>query len=104
MALTSILAPVGNRAVFLFNRGNTGTLVDITAQSQAMLTLPALGGSCTYPSQNDVRSGVTFGSIYTGNMTLPATTNVLTGVQYGANGTEYTGSATGGGGEVSHVF
>jgi hypothetical protein len=103
MALTSILAPAGDRATFLFARGNGGTLVDIVANGTGMLTLPSLGGACDYPAITDVRNGVTY-SIYTGNLALPIEANVLSGVMYGAAGTEYTGSATGGGGEVSHVF
>ena len=49
------------------------------------------------PSANDVRSGTATGTT-TGNMTLPATTDVKTGVQYGTSGTQYTGSFLGSGG------
>lgn len=101
--LTSILAPAGDTAVFVFARGNGGVLSDIVAKGQGMITLPALGGSCTYPSEDDVQDGVTYGDIYTGNLVVPAETDVLTGVGYGANGTEFTGEATGGG-EHSVVF
>jgi hypothetical protein len=104
MALTSILAPAGDTAVFVFARGNGGVLSDIVAKGQGMITLPSLGGSCTYPSENDVQDGVTFGDIYTGTLVVPAEADVLTGVGYGANGTEFTGEATAGGGEHSVVF
>lgn len=50
--------------------------------------------ACDYPSEDDVRSGVTFDT-YTGNMTLPAEEAVELDVTYGTNGTEFTGSLTG---------
>lgn len=84
-------------------------------------------GSCDYPSEDDVRDGVTFasgastgnlelpveddvefgvsygtnGSEFTGTVTLPAVTDVESGVQYGADGTEFTGTlvVTSGGGD-----
>ena len=54
-----------------------------------------------YPSVGDVDSGVQYGpnsTDYTGTLEQPAITDVLSGVQYGAGGTEFTGTATGGGG------
>jgi len=104
MALTSILAPAGDTAVFVFARGNGGVLSDIVAKGQGMITLPSLGGACTYPSEDDVESGVTFGGVYTGNLVVPAEADVENGVNYGASGTEFTGTLIGGGGETSHVF
>lgn len=51
------------------------------------------GGSCDYPSEDDVRFGVVFGNAtLTGNLTLPDEEDVLFGVQYGTGGTEFTGS------------
>ena len=44
MALTSILAPVGDRAVFLFSRGNVGVLEDIVASGQVMSLIPEVTG------------------------------------------------------------
>lgn len=103
MALTSILAPAGDTAVFVFARGNGGVLSDIVAKGQGGMRLPALGGSCTYPSEDDVQEGVTFGDIYTGNLVVPAEVEVENGVGYGANGTEFTGTLVGGS-EASYVF
>lgn len=54
-----------------------------------------------YPAVGDVDSGVTYGpnaTDYTGTLEQPAITDVLSGVQYGAGGTEFTGTASGGGG------
>lgn len=44
-----------------------------------------------YPSENDVRNGISY-SFFTGNLTLPTEDKVLVDEQYGANGTEYTGT------------
>lgn len=100
MALTSITT----RGVVAnyFNRGNIGTVQSINARTKSSVLLPSTGGSCTYPSQDDVRSGVTFGVIYTGNLVLPAEADVELGVGYGSNGTEFTGSLVGGvgGGDI----
>lgn len=49
------------------------------------------GGSGVVPSPNDVRSGVAVGATV-GNMTLPSVAQVLLGVQFGTNGTQYTGT------------
>ena len=49
------------------------------------------GGSGVVPSPDDVRSGVAVGAT-TGNMTLPSVDQVLLGVQFGTNGTQYTGT------------
>lgn len=61
------------------------------------------GGVADYPSEDDVRFGVSYDSGgQTGNMTLPAETDVETGVQYGTNGTEFTGTLdAGGGGDIA---
>lgn len=97
MALLDIVACAGAEIILEESRGNIGVLVDITPQFDVEMELPSLGGSCTYPAQTDVRSGITYGDIYTGNLELPIESNVLIGVQYGANGTEYTGTASVGG-------
>jgi hypothetical protein len=105
MALTDIVTYEGNEMEYSFARGNGGVLTDVQGGKLNEFTLPALGGSCDYPSEDDVRSGVTY-DIYTGNLELPAEADVLTGVQYGTNGTEFTGEAVpeSGGGEHSAVF
>lgn len=52
-------------------------------------------GSCDYPAETNVRSGITYASgAMSGNVVLPATSNVKQTVQYGANGTEFTGLYT----------
>lgn len=51
------------------------------------------GGSCDYPAAGDVRDGVSFDSGgSTGTLELPAEATVQAGVQYGEDGTEFTGS------------
>jgi hypothetical protein len=97
MSLTDIVTYEGAEMEYSFSRGNVGVLTDVQSGLRNEFTLPALGGIPDYPSENDVRLGVTF-DVYTGNLELPAEADVLTGVQYGTNGTEFTGSATGGGG------
>lgn len=52
-------------------------------------TLSTGGG--TVPSPDNVRLGIAVGAT-TGNMTLPAVADVLQGVQFGTNGTEFTGT------------
>lgn len=51
------------------------------------------GGSCDYPSEDDVRDGTdyAFGAM-TGNLVLPAEDDMLEGTGYGSNGTEFTGT------------
>ena len=44
MALTSILAPAGDTAVFVFARGNGGVLSDIVAKGQGGMRLPEITG------------------------------------------------------------
>lgn len=60
-----------------------------------LLALPGLtaGGETDYPAESDVRDGVeyAFGAM-TGTVVLPAADEVLSGVGYGAGGTEYTGT------------
>ena len=48
------------------------------------------------PSVSNVRTGVSFGSnnTLTGILQLPATNEVLSGIGYGANGTEFVGTVT----------
>lgn len=52
MALTSIQSPPTNKAVFVFNRGNIGTLVDINAKAFNMFKIPEVtsggGGEHSY--------------------------------------------------------
>lgn len=51
----------------------------------------------TYPTAAEVVSGIVFGASdeLTGNLTLPPPSSVLAGVQYGANGTQFTGTNAG---------
>lgn len=98
MALTDIIFAAENSAEAA--RGNSGSVSDsLLARFSNALVLT--GGGGTFPAVGDVDSGVTFGpngADYTGTLVQPAVTNVLNGVQYGAGGTEFTGTATAGGG------
>ncbi|MFZ9077524.1 MAG: hypothetical protein ACO23H_03250 [Alphaproteobacteria bacterium] len=49
------------------------------------------GGTGVIPSPDDVRSGVAVG-VTVGNLTLPLPAQVLAGVTFGTNGTQYTGT------------
>lgn len=61
-------------------------------------TLNTGGGPPDYPSQSDVRSGVAYADdSLTGNLILPAESDVRALVNYGAGGTEYTGTLNPGG-------
>ncbi|MCG3177374.1 MAG: hypothetical protein MOGMAGMI_02348 [Candidatus Omnitrophica bacterium] len=78
--------------------------VNIGAGGSATRSYVDLGAAQTqaadYPSEDDVRDGVSFGDgAFTGNMTLPAEADVEDGVQYGTNGVEFEGTlaVTGGG-------
>lgn len=61
-----------------------------------LLSIPGLtagGGTCDYPSEDDVRDGVIYDfGAQTGNLELPSSADVLLGVGFGSNGTEFTGS------------
>jgi hypothetical protein len=59
------------------------------------------GGSGTYPLVGDVDTGVTYGpngNDFTGTLVQPLVVDVRSGIQYGAGGTEFTGTYAGGGG------
>lgn len=57
------------------------------------------GGDCDYPVEDDVRYGVVYGdSTYTGTVVLPHVSRVQSGIQYGSDGTEFTGTLTSSGG------
>ena len=103
MALLDILTFEGVAMENSFSRGNVGVLTDVQGARLNEFTLPALGAVCDYPSEDDVRLGVTFDA-FTGNLELPAEADVLAGVDYGANGTEFTGTATGGGGAAPDII
>ncbi|MCG3177003.1 MAG: hypothetical protein MOGMAGMI_01967 [Candidatus Omnitrophica bacterium] len=71
--------------------------VNIGAGGSATRSYVDLGAAQTqaadYPSEDDVRDGVSFGDgAFEGNMTLPAEADVEAGVQYGTNGTEFEGT------------
>jgi len=58
-------------------------------------------------SPDDVRLGVPLGDGIFGNLVLPVVGDVRSGVQYGSNGTEYTGTLVvtgGGGGSIAPSF
>ena len=60
-------------------------------------TVAGTGGNVTLPDVGDVEASVTYGvggNGLTGTFAVPATTTVATGTDYGANGTEFNGSAT----------
>lgn len=58
-----------------------------------MLSIGTGGQWTDSPSEDDVQNGVSFGSgLYEGNLVLPEELQVRDGIQYGANGTEYTGT------------
>lgn len=103
MALLDIISFEGVAMESSFSRGNVGVLSDVQGGNMNEFAIPTIGAVCDYPSENDVRLGVTF-DVYTGNLELPVEADVLTGVQYGANSTEFTGTATSGGGEHSYTF
>lgn len=49
---------------------------------------------CNYPAVEDVQSGVVFSASSTGTFGYPTVGQVLTGIGYGADSTEYTGTRT----------
>jgi hypothetical protein len=51
--------------------------------------------SPTIPNSSNVRLGIAFGYQQTGNLAIPAAGDVKTGITYGANGTEFTGTFAG---------
>jgi len=57
-------------------------------------TVNGVPGTFVAPSQNDVEDGVLFGSEeeFEGNFEAPAEANVLFGIGYGSNGTEFEGT------------
>lgn len=76
---------------------------DYPATGNVVNTAPAYGdainvlvgtlstGGGVVPSANDVRAGVAVGAT-SGNLTLPGVDQVLLGVQFGTNGTQFTGT------------
>jgi hypothetical protein len=83
---------------------NPGTFTIASSESFFASTIgikpgPLPTAAADYPSENDVRDGVTFNSgASEGNLVLPAEEDVESGVQYGTAGTEFTGTLTAGGG------
>ena len=102
MALTDILDAVGAPGEFSFSRGNIGTITEITSANTNEFTIPAgAGAGAVFPDEGDVDLGINYGATgteFTGTLVQPDITDVLVGVQYGADGTEFTGSAIAGGG------
>ena len=63
--------------------------------NEALITDTNNSAPVTMPSVNDVRDGVTYanGDIsYTGVLELPVVGTVKVSIQFGANGTEFTGT------------
>jgi hypothetical protein len=125
MALTDIVSEGGESSAAA--RGDIGTLTDILSRDgmsgYCFLTVPAIadvksgveygqqgteltgtyiGGGGVYPVEGDVDAGVVYGpsSNLTGTLEQPAPTDVKLGVQYGADGTEFTGELAGGAGST----
>jgi hypothetical protein len=59
-----------------------------------------IGGGSGYPAVGDVRDAVIYGASneFIGTLVLPAEADVESGVDYGAGGTEFTGTLVAGGG------
>ena len=72
--------------------GDTQVEMMLPDMPDVPLTVSASGG---YPSEDDVRDGTAFGpeTEYEGNLALPAEAEVIPGVSYGTDGTEYDGAA-----------
>ena len=51
MALTDIVAPPGNSSILLFERGDTGILVDIQANDENVFHIPEAEGA---PSSGNI--------------------------------------------------
>jgi len=75
---------------------NANAIIASAITTKAQYVIGGIGGgSAVYPTSSQVLSGVTFGpngSDYTGNVTQPAISNVKSGITYGANNTQYTGT------------
>ncbi len=102
MALTDIVTTFGQAPVLSFERGDIGSVIDMVSRTNEFTT-PRLGVGQVFPLEEDVEFGTNYGptgSDYSGALVLPDVSEVLVGVQYGGNGTEFTGIATGGGGGV----
>lgn len=65
------------------------------AELVANISVEDSGGGEVYPSQDDVRTGETYGPTgadYTGNLTLPSANDARVSVSYGTSGAEVTGT------------
>jgi hypothetical protein len=70
-------------------------LIRISAKRASGNVYSVYSRDVNYPSQDDVRSGTSWGYMgitLTGNMTLPAVGDVRLNTQYGTSGTQYTGN------------
>lgn len=70
-------------------------------QIDVVFTQESTSASAVYPTAGNVDLSIQYGpngTDYTGTLVQPAITDVKTGITYGAGGTEFTGTATGGGG------
>lgn len=64
----------------------------MSAYPVSVLSHGLLFDSGDFPIPYDVRSGISYGTGLTGTLTLPTTGEVASGVQYGGDGTQYTGT------------
>lgn len=104
MALLDINCFAGAPVILEFNRGNIGTITDISTPKLNSFEVPTgTPAGAVYPVADDVDQGVVYGpngNDYTGNLKQPAESDVKSGIKYGANGTEKTGTLVGGGGNI----
>jgi hypothetical protein len=84
---TRNLAPTGSELTNVEIAINSVLKNYVTAGLQAQVVTP------DYPSEDDVRDGVTY-STYTGNLVLPTESEVKDTIGFGSNGTEYEGNVT----------
>lgn len=84
-------------AVLQPDAGAYGSAYDI----DVVFTQESTSASAIFPGVGDVDLAIQYGpngTDYTGTLVQPAVGDVKTGTQYGASGTEFTGTYTGGGG------
>lgn len=74
--------------------GSVATGVTYGDSNNSFIGSLNVDSSANLPNENEVLNGITFGSSnqFTGNVTLPVVGDVRSGIQYGSNGTQYTGT------------
>lgn len=92
----TVPSPVNVRNGTSVGAGASGTAyIPSAANVRAGTATDATTGTLAVPSPNDVRSGTNVDAT-TGNATFPGQIHVENGVQYGTNGTQYTGTRSSG--------